>query len=149
MHEREHAENPAVSYQPDEVAVGAIVRTAVGLVLFLCIAGAVSLAAYAVFAAVEDRRQPSVPAFVTQDSVKLSRDLECIPKPLLEKNDRDELVSLRQMENARLQSYGWVDSKGEHVHIPIAEAMKILADPNVAKRHGIQTMAPSPKGAPR
>jgi len=55
---------------------------------------------------------------------------------------------LRRAEDRRLSNYGWVDRKTGVVHIPIEEAMRQLADPDVAKVHGIRVEL-DPKGARR
>jgi hypothetical protein len=53
---------------------------------------------------------------------------------------------LRREEDRRLKSYGWVDKQVGVVHIPIDEAMRLLADPKNAEAHGIRVDAAKKKG---
>ena len=46
--------------------------------------------------------------------------------------------SLLRSDEERLRSYGWVDPQKDKVHLPIAEAMRLLADPEVARSRGIR-----------
>jgi hypothetical protein len=57
--------------------------------------------------------------------------------PPLQTNDRQEMKELRDAEDAVLNSYGWSDPAKGTVHIPINEALKLIADPQFAKAHGI------------
>jgi hypothetical protein len=47
------------------------------------------------------------------------------PEPRLQANPRQDLKELRDAEEARLKSYGWVDRNAGVVRIPIDEAMKL------------------------
>ncbi len=49
------------------------------------------------------------------------------PEPRLQVNAPADLKAMRAQEDAQLNSYGWVDRKAGTVHMPIAEAMKLLA----------------------
>ena len=46
------------------------------------------------------------------------------PEPRLQTNPRADLRELREAEDKRLDSYGWVDRNAGIVHIPIDEAIK-------------------------
>ena len=61
------------------------------------------------------------------------------PTPRLQTDPQDDLMRFRAAEEARLESYGWVDRDKGIVHIPIVQAMR-----NVARR-GIDGF---PKGQP-
>lgn len=48
------------------------------------------------------------------------------PGPQLQAHAREDLIKLRAAEDARLNSYGWVDRKAGLVHIPIERAMELI-----------------------
>jgi hypothetical protein len=50
------------------------------------------------------------------------------PAPRLQDNEFRDLAALRQAEEARLKSYGWVDRDRRLVHVPIEQAMRSLAE---------------------
>ena len=54
-------------------------------------------------------------------------DIGQFPQPRLETNERVELNGFRLAEEQQLHSYGWVDKNAGVVHIPIEEAMQLLA----------------------
>jgi len=47
-------------------------------------------------------------------------------------------------EDARLKKNGWVDAKAGIVHLDIDEAIRLMADPKTAAKHGLRSE--SPKG---
>jgi len=55
------------------------------------------------------------------------RDVLKFPEPRLEANERTELNGFRSEEDQKLDTYGWVDQKAGVVHIPIEQAMQIVA----------------------
>ena len=55
------------------------------------------------------------------------RDISKFPEPRLEANERNELNGFRSEEEQKLNTYGWVDQKAGVVHIPIEQAMQIVA----------------------
>jgi hypothetical protein len=89
---------------------------------------------------------PGLPALAAKERPQLPQDLEKIPPPRLQVEERLDLEKLRQAEDARLNSYGWADAKHDKVRIPIAEAMRLLANPEFAKDHGIRVEPAKNKG---
>jgi hypothetical protein len=58
----------------------------------------------------------------------LAKGRQIPPEPRLQVNGPADLRAMLAQEDAQLNSYGWVDRKTETVHIPIAQAMKLLAE---------------------
>jgi hypothetical protein len=58
----------------------------------------------------------------------LAKGRQLPPEPRLQVNGPADLRAMRAQEDTQLNSYGWVDRKAETVHIPIAQAMKLLAE---------------------
>lgn len=54
------------------------------------------------------------------------------PAPLLQTDPPSELKAFRAEEEARLDSYGWVDRQRSVVRIPIEQTMKELAAKGIA-----------------
>ncbi len=54
-------------------------------------------------------------------------DVKQFPQPRLETNERVEINGFRLAEEQQLHSYGWVDKNAGVVHIPIEQAMQLLA----------------------
>ena len=50
----------------------------------------------------------------------------------------------RQSEEVELHSYGWIDKEKGTVRLPISQAIKLLGDPEFAKKRGI-LVAPKEK----
>ncbi len=55
------------------------------------------------------------------------RDILKFPEPRLEVNERTELNGFRSDEEQKLNTYGWVDQEAGVIHIPIEQAMQIVA----------------------
>ena len=53
--------------------------------------------------------------------------IQRFPNPRLEDNERTELDGFRYGEEQELNSYGWVDKKAGVAHIPIEQAMQLIA----------------------
>jgi len=56
-----------------------------------------------------------------------TENIQKFPEPRLEENERTELDGFRYNEEERLNSYGWVDEKAGVAHIPIDQAMQLIA----------------------
>jgi hypothetical protein len=53
--------------------------------------------------------------------------IQRFPEPRLEDNERTELNGFRYGEEEQLNSYGWVDKNAGVAHIPIEQAMQLIA----------------------
>jgi hypothetical protein len=56
------------------------------------------------------------------------------PEPRLQTNPREDLLTLRQAEEQRLRSYGWVDKDAGIVRIPIDEAIRLTLERGLPER---------------
>jgi hypothetical protein len=57
-----------------------------------------------------------------------------LPPNIKENHPLQEMKRVRAEEDAKLNSYGWVDEKSEVVHIPIDEAKRLLLEKGIATR---------------
>jgi len=55
------------------------------------------------------------------------------PVPRLQVKPRQDLQSLRTAEEARLGQYGWINREAGRVHIPIEQAMDVVAQKGLPK----------------
>ena len=53
--------------------------------------------------------------------------IQRFPEPRLEDNERTELGGFRYSEEQELNSYGWADKSAGVAHIPIEQAMQLIA----------------------
>jgi hypothetical protein len=117
--ENDHTQNPkSLGHEPISADVGAIHRTGAGLaavvlVSFLVVAGLMKFYAW------EDHVVPREPV------------AKQVPTPTgtpqLNPEQPMELQKLRARERQLLDSYGWTDRAAGVAHIPITDAMKIIA----------------------
>ena len=112
--------HPEVRYEQSDVRAGAIVRFAIGLVLVVGVSAAVLLGLFKLFAR-QQRRQDPPPPPLAHDAGRLP------PGPRLQAAPLQDLEQLRAEEEKELTSYGWADRKAGIVHIPIDEAIKVVA----------------------
>jgi hypothetical protein len=133
--------NPQVRFERKDANVRYIVWFAVGLA---AVAVATQILFSGVFAGMMWRKKPAGPTepLLTQDRLRLPKDLQRIPEPRLQMNQELDLQALRAYEDKLLdnkqQPYGWVDGKQEFVRIPIERAMEVLSDPKRAAAHGVR-----------
>jgi hypothetical protein len=109
-----------VAHEGSDINARAIAKFGIGL---LALGAVVYLVVWLFFVFLSDRasrasRQLAYPLAVgQQDRVP--------PEPRLQTNPRADLRELRESEDKRLDSYGWVDRNAGIVHIPIDDAIKL------------------------
>jgi len=111
---------------------------------------------YFVFVAQEAARQPP-PPIMRPDAAQMAPPrplLQVRPEPPPELAARfaaQNLAEFRAQEDALLGSYGWVDKDLGRVHMPVAEAMRIVAEQGLPSflPPAPASAAPPGKGAAR
>ena len=141
--------NPDVRYEKTDVKFGPIVAGGVGLLVLGLIVHWVSLWTFEALTASAARKDPGLPPLAAKERPQLPSDINKIPAPRLQVSETVDLEELRRAEDKRLNSYGWMDAKAGTVHIPIGEAMALLADPEIAKARGIRVEPPKDKAVPK
>ena len=71
------------------------------------------------------------------------------PEPRLQEMPFKDIAALRAEEQAVLESYGWIDEKAGIARIPVAEAMKIVAERGLPRWAAPPAAGASPSPAPR
>lgn len=69
------------------------------------------------------------------------------PEPRLQEMPFKDIALLRAEEQVILDGYAWVDEKAGIAHIPVAEAMKIVAEKGLPRWAAAPLPAPSPAEA--
>ena len=135
--------HPEVRYEQSDVRAGAIVRFAIGLVLVVGVSAVVLLGLFKLFARQQRRHDPPPPP-LAQEAGRLP------PGPRLQAAPLQDLEQLRAEEEKELTSYGWVDRTAGIAHIPIDEAIKIVAARGLpqAAASASPSAAPSPSASP-
>jgi len=147
MPEREAPSNPEVRFEKGDVDATSLLKF-----LFWTVVATVTIVfllwrLYFVFVAREAARQPPPPV-MRPDAAQMAPPrplLQVQPEPPPDQAARfasQNLAAFRAQEDALLGSYGWVDKDLGRVHIPLAEAMRIVAE------RGLPSFLPPPPPAP-
>ena len=107
-------DNPKTDYERSDVKLGAIAIVALIIFTFLVLTPLVLRGAYLNAVSDVDRKLTINP-----------------PAPQLQTDPQEDLRKFRAEEEARLNSYGWVDRSRGIVHIPIEQAMKETAQKGI------------------
>jgi hypothetical protein len=128
----------SVRYEKSDAHVGGIFAFAAGLLALGLVVQLASAWLFDDFRESAHRDERPMSALAARERPRLPRDLSKIPPPRLQENEPADLKTMRETEDRRLNSYGWVDAEAGVVHIPITEAMRLLSDPKIAHRNGIR-----------
>src|SRR5213083_904954 len=80
---------------------------------------------------------------VTDSQATAKKIQQQFPEPRLEDNERTELNDIRYSEEERLNSAGWVDQNAGVAHIPIEQAMQMIAQRGLPTTPQAGTAPPS------
>src|SRR5690349_5962434 len=78
---------------------------------------------------------------------KPERAIQRFPEPRLQPNPAADLNKFRTQEDEILNSYGWADQQAGVAHIPIEQAIDIIAARGLAVRQGGETPATAAQAA--
>lgn len=115
-----------IGHETRDINIRAVTWAAIGLVIS-------ALAVYATVGGLFNlfKRQypsPNAPSRITTPG-------RLPPQPRLQTRPADDLQQLREAENAKLNSYGWIDKSMGVVRIPIDRAMDLLAQRGLPARN--------------
>ncbi len=113
--------NPEVAFEKEDVNATSLIKFLLWLVVATVVIVFLLWRLYFVFVAQEAARQPPPPVMKPT-----AAQMAPLP-PLLQEYPYRDLADFRAHEDALLQSYGWVDKDLGRVHIPIDEAMRLVA----------------------
>jgi hypothetical protein len=123
-----------VRFEESDINPRYVVLTGVGVVVFMYIASMIVYLPFKYFSREHAKESPP-PLPISAQSV---HGVYLPPEPRLQQDDHRDLQEYMAAQNAKLNSYGWVDKQQGVVSIPIDRAMDLIA------RRGI----PPQKAAP-
>lgn len=111
-----------VTPQAPEVATRAVLYFALGFIAFVAV----------IMAGLHVYLKASVPG-------PLIAATHEFPQPRLQAAPQEDLARFEREQNKVLSSYGWVDRSRSLIHIPIADAMRIVAGRGARAYDGVET----------
>ena len=126
-----------VSYEKEDADTRAVIRAGILLGLATLVASALVLFLFRWLGEREARGDAPPPPMAS--SMEPGR---VPPAPRLQTLPAQDLTTARAEEERVLTTYGWVDERTGTVHIPIEEAMRLLA------QRGETPLPPAPPAAP-
>jgi len=119
---------PAVHHETSDASVGAMFAFGVGLMF----TGVVILfLVWLLFGYFKGRDAGSG---AREFPLALEQQNRLPPEPRLQTNPRQDLIDMRAKEDAKLNTYGWVDKTEGVVRIPISEAMRLTVERGLPAR---------------
>jgi len=122
------ADNPTVHHETSDVNIRAIFAFGAGLI---AVAAAVHFIIWLMFLYFGAREATGE---VRQFPLAVSQENRLPPEPRLQTNPRQDLIDLRNGEDALLNGYSWVDKTQGIVRIPIGDAMKLTVQRGLPAR---------------
>jgi len=109
-------------------------------VIALCVVGyGISWVTFGSFGARAASNDPGAAPLAAKLRPRFPHDINRIPEPRLEVDEALALDKQRKTEDRLLNDPpSWLDTKKGTVRLPIAEAMRLLANPEFAKTKGIR-----------
>jgi hypothetical protein len=133
---------PGAGFEQTDYHNGPIYAAGVGIVVLALLSYAIAIWLFDRYKVDASEREHRPANAVANTRPRFPADFNRVPGPLLQKDEPAELKAIRDREDRVLSDYGWVDSHKEIVRIPIAEAMRMLSDPEFAKTKGIRAAGP-------
>ncbi len=133
--EHSHAgDNPQVSYERKDINIIQITGFGIGLLVAFMLTVVAMWAMFAFLAKREDKVNPANPPSMMAEKQQLPSGPRIQPEPIDDKDGLrpgpqppEALKQMRDNETMLLDSYGWVDQAKGTVHIPIDQAIDMVA----------------------
>jgi hypothetical protein len=120
-------------YETRDVSVRGVGLFGLGLTIAICVFFILGVGLYRFFKAAH-------PSLGSPSRIELRPEM-IAPAPRLESNPSVDLETFRAAEEAKLNSYGWIDKDTGIVRIPIERAMDLIA------QRGLPTRGPRTKNS--
>ena len=111
-----------VSYEKEDADTRLVIRAGILLALATLVASALVLFLFRWLGQREARGDAPPPPMARAEPDRLP------PAPRLQTLPAQDLAAVRAEEDRTLHTYGWVDERAGTVHIPIEDAMRLLAE---------------------
>jgi hypothetical protein len=121
-----HIHNVGVEHEHSDVNVGSVAWFTAGLAGLMLLTGVLMWGMFNLFARTEQRREPPPTSLTREKKPESGNPEEMFPEPRLQKRPVEDLQNYRAGEDAKVNSWGWVDPNAGVVRIPVEEAKKKL-----------------------
>ncbi|MGA9039418.1 MAG: hypothetical protein WB421_02680 [Terriglobales bacterium] len=146
-----HGQPEEEGFEPRDLQPGGLYGFFVGLAVATAIVFFIMLGVYHFMDRYERSHEPPMSPMAkaekdTRESnaPEVAKQMEStFPQPRLEINERTEIRDFRLKEEQQLHSYGWVDQPAGTVHIPIDQAMQLIAARGLPTTPKTGTVPPS------
>jgi hypothetical protein len=131
-----HDQNDEQGFEKRDLSAGGLYGFFVGLIVCTGIVFVIMLGVYHFMDSYEKSHEPPMSPMAKaeadtreSDAPEVTKQLEkTFPQPRLETSEPTEIRDFRLNEEQELHSYGWVDQSAGSVHIPIEQAMQLIAE---------------------
>jgi hypothetical protein len=113
--------NPEVRFEKADIRATPVLKFLLGLAVTCVVVAFLLVAFYRGMRSYVAGLQPPPPHMTFEPD-------RTAPRPVLQDNPMPDLGAFRAEEDEVLSTYGWVDKGRGAVHIPIDEAMRLLAE---------------------
>lgn len=135
-------ENPETRYERRDLSPHAVLLFLVGLAVVSVLIYFMLWGFYGYLNAFRQQKtRPISPLQTVHDNLNppTERVIQSFPEPRLQPNPPADLNKFRTQEEQILNSYGWVDQQAGIAHIPIQQAIDIIAARGLPVRQGGET----------
>ena len=141
-------ENPETRYERRDLSPHGVLLFLVGLAVTSVLIYFVLWGFYAYLNGFHGKqaRMPS-PLQTAHDNMNTERVVQGFPQPQLQPNPAADLNKFRAQEEEILNSYGWADQQAGIAHIPIEQAIDIIAQRGLPVRQGNESAVTAAQAA--
>ena len=136
MNHAENERNPGITYERRDLSSRGVLTFLIVLAVAAVLVHVVLWGAYK-YVSRHNVQPPLVPATVANDSGTVQpagNPRATFPAPRLQADPVGDLERFRTAEDAALNSYGWADQANGRVHIPIEQAINLVAQTGLPTR---------------
>jgi|SRR5450432_673305 hypothetical protein len=131
-----HDQDDEQGFEKRDLSAGGLYGFFAGLIVCTGIVFVIMLGVYRFMDSYEKSHEPPMSPMAKAeqdtretDAPAVAKQMEkTFPQPRLEIDERTEIRGFRLKEEQQLHSYGWVDQSAGSVHIPIDQAMQLIAE---------------------
>ena len=140
-------ENPATRYERRDLSPLGVLLFLVGLVIVSIVIYFIVWGFYGYLSGFHERKErTAAPLQTVHDNANTEQEIRRFPQPQLQPNPVADLNKFRAQEEQILNSYGWVDQQVGVAHIPIEQAIDIIATRGLPVRQAQPPAAAAAEG---
>jgi hypothetical protein len=116
-------------FEREDLSARSVMYFMAGLTIFAAVIYVIVFGMYRFLDTYEKANQPAISPLVTPQAdtrTMTEENTKSFPQPRLEENERNQLRSVIQDQDRKIETYDWVDKDKGIVKIPIERAMDLL-----------------------